>query len=1031
MISKFFIEKPVFSLVISIVIILAGITAIDKLPVQEYPTITPPTINVQAHYPGADAETLAKTVAAPLEEAINGVENMIYMSSTSSPDGTLSIQVTFKIGTDPEIAKVDVNNRVQLALSKLPEEVRRIGVSVRERSPDLLRVFSFTSKNNIHNTTYITNYLLVNVLDEIKRVRGVGYAMIFGGKEYSMRVWLKPDKLAAYNLTPMDVINAIRSQNNQYAAGRIAQEPLKEKHSFTYNIITKGRLKTVNEFKNIIIRANPDGSSLKLKDIARVELGANNYSVSSDYNGKKAVLMGIWLSSGANALDVSKRIDGVMNKLSKGFPKDLQYKDVYNTTKFIKASIHEVIYTLIISILLTVAVIYIFLGTLRSTTIPVFAIPVSIIGTFAGFYAAGFSINLLTLFGLVLAIGLVVDDAIIVIENADRILKIEDLNPKEATIKSMKEITNPLIAIVLVLDAVFIPASFIGGFSGKMYQQFALTIATSVTISGIVALTLTPTLCALILRRGGIRETAFSKAFYKLFNKATEGFTKTAKTMIKFSVVGVVIFAITIGATLILYKMLPTALVPEEDKGDIMVMYYLMPASSLQKTLKVQKTIESIVMSNPNIVSAGYVAGLDFITFSFKTDAGIGWAHLKDWSKRKDNSWDVIKELSMKFSTIKDALVMAFNMPPIMGMSSTGGFTLHLQDRTGGSVEQLDSIVKKLVEEANKDKRLMMVRSSLSTNVPQYKIIVNREKAKSLGVAISSIFEVLQATLGSYYVNDFNMYDRTFRVNIQSDENFRSSSQDLEYIYVRSNTGVLIPLSSLIKIKRVVGPDVIQRFNMFTSATVIGQPRPGYTSGDAMKAISQIAKKILPNGYTIAWSGTSYQEKKLQESGNKVFLYTVVFVFLILAALYESFTIPIAIMIIVPFAVFGAVLGLFMSNLERDIYFNIGILVLIGLSVKNAILLVRFAIERINEGYSLTEATIEAAKIRFRPIVMTSAVFIIASLPLIFWGGAGAISRKIIGITVVSGMLVQTIIGTLFIPMFFYLTMKLILFKKK
>ncbi|WP_025209416.1 efflux RND transporter permease subunit [Hippea sp. KM1] len=1026
MISKFFIEKPVFPLVISIVIILAGITALKSLPVQEYPTITPPTISVEAYYPGADAETLAKTVAAPLEEAINGVKNMIYMSSTASPNGMVSIKITFKIGTDPETAKVDVNNRVQLALNKLPEEVRRIGVVVRERSPDLLRVFAFTSKGNKHSTTFITNYLLVNVLDDIKRIPGVGEAMIFGGKEYSMRIWLKPDKLAAYNLTPSDIIMAIRNQNNQYAAGRIAQEPTKAKHTYTYTITTNGRLKTPEEFANIIIKTNSDGSTLRLKDIARVELGASNYSVSSTYNGKRAVLMGVWLSAGANALEVSKRIDQTMNELSKRFPKDLKYRDVYNTTKFIKTSIDEVVYTLIISILLTVVVIYIFLGTIRSTTIPVLAIPVSIIGTFAGFYAANFSINLLTLFGLVLAIGLVVDDAIIVIENADRILKSENLTPKEATIKSMEEITNPLIAIVLVLDAVFIPASFVGGFSGKMYQQFALTIATSVSISGIVALTLTPTLCALILKKGGIRETAFSKAFGAIFKKTTAWFENSTKLLIKLWPVGLGIFVAVVIGMFVLYRMLPSSLVPEEDKGDIMVMYYLMPGSSLEKTLRVQKRIEDIVMKNPNIVGAGYVAGLDFITFSFKTDSGIGWAHLKDWSKRKDSSWDVIKQLMMAFSTLKEAFVMAFNMPPIMGMSSTGGFTLHIQDRTGGSIERLNSVVKRFVAVANKDKRLMMVRSSLNTNVPQYKIEVNINKAKALGVSLSELFSTLQATMGSYYVNDFNMYGRTFKVNIQADENFRDNPSDLSYIYVRSLTGELIPVSSLVKIKRIVGPSVIQRFDMFTAATVIGQPAPGYTSGDAMKAITEIAKKALPPGYTIAWSGTSYQEKVLESSGNLVFLYTVIFVFLILAALYESFSIPVAIMIIVPFAVFGAVFGLFMAHLEKDIYFNIGILVLIGLSVKNAILLVKFALEKLQEGYGLLQATAQAARIRFRPIVMTSAVFIIASLPLIFWGGAGAVSRKIIGITVVSGMLIQTLIGTLFIPMFFYLTMKLL-----
>ena len=1027
MFSKFFIDRPVFSIVISIIVILAGAIAIKDLPVKEYPTITPPVILVQAQYPGADAQTLAKTVAAPLEEAINGVENMIYISSVASPNGTLFINVTFKIGTDPAVAKVDVNNRVQLALNKLPEIVRRQGVMVVERTPDILKVIAFTSKNNKHDATYIANYVLVNVLDDIKRVPGVGHAITWGIKNYSIRIWLKPDKLAMYDLSPADVAGAIRRQNEQFAAGQIGQEPIKNS-TYTYSITTRGRLKTVKQFKNIIIRANPDGSALKLKDVARVELGAERYFADSKYNGQEAVAMGIWLSSGANAIEVSKKVDETMKELSKRFPPDIEYHNVYDITNFIKASVKEVVYTLLISILLATIVIYMFLGTLRATTIPVLAIPVSIIGTFAGFYAAGFSINLLTLFGLVLAVGLVVDDAIIVIENTDRIAKSEDISPKDAAIKSMKEITSPIIAIVLVLDAVFIPASFVGGFSGKMYQQFALTIATSVTISGIVALTLTPTLCALILRKGGIRETWFSRAFYSVFNRLTKGFTEGVRRIIKFSVLGLIIFAVMIGATIFLSNRLPTGLVPEEDKGDIMLMYYLMPGASLKRTVAVQNSIENIVKSNPNVVTTGYVSGTDLITFAYKTDSGIGFAHLKDWSERKDSSWDVIKQLMMKFSQSKEAHILALNPPPVAGMSITSGFDMYVQDRTGGDIHLLNKYVKEIVEKANRDKRLMMVRSTLNTNVPQYKITVDREKAKALNVPIADIFATLQSTFGTYYVNDFNLFGRTFHVNMQSDREFRENLRDYDYVFVKSRTGKLIPLSSLVRLKRIVGPDVVERFNMFTAAHITGQAAFGYSSGDAMKAIEEIANEVLPPGYTISWSGTSYQEKKLSKSGGNVFIYTAIFVFLILAALYESFTVPFAIMLIIPFAMFGAVSGLWLGHLEKDIYFNIGVLVLAGLSAKNAILIVKFALQRMEKGYPLLDATVEAARIRFRPIIMTSLVFIFASLPLIFWGGAGASSRHIIGTTVVSGMLFQTIVGTFFIPMFFYLIMKL---KKK
>ena len=1024
MLSKFFIDRPVFTIVISIIIVLFGAIAIRELPVQEYPTVTPPHIVVQAVYPGADAQTLAKTVAAPLEEAINGVKNMIYITSTASPSGVLSMKVTFKIGTDPDVAKVDVNNRVQLALNKLPEIVRRQGVSVRERTPDILKVFAFTSKNSKHDSTYITNYLLVNVLDDIKRVHGVGDAIIWGSKDYSIRVWLKPDKLAIYGLSPTDVASAIESQNKQFAAGRLGQEPIKNS-TYTYNVTTRGRLKTVKEFENIIIRSNKDGSALRLKDVARVALGAERYFSNSNYNGQAAVVMGIWLSSGANALDVSKNVDKTMKELSKRFPKDLKYHDVYDTTKFVRASINEVIYTLLISILLVSVVVYLFLGTLRATSIPILAIPISIIGTFAGFYVAGFSINLLTLFGLVLAIGLVVDDAIVVIENTDRILKNEDISPKDAAIKSMKELISPIIAIVLVLDAVFIPASFVGGFSGKMYQQFALTIATSTTISGIVALTLTPVLCALILRRGGVRETRFSRAFYSIFNRLTGSFTKSVKQIIKLPTIGLIVFAVMIGVTIFMSNRLPTGLVPSEDKGDIMLMYYLMPGSSLNRTVAVQNSIEKTIKSNTNVESSVYVSGIDLMTFAYKTDAGVGFAHLKDWSKRTDSSWDVIKQLMMRFSQNRDAYILALNPPPIMGMSMTGGFEMYVQDRTGSDIRLLDKYAKEIVNKANKDRRLMMVRSTLNTNVPQYKITVNREKAKSLNIPIADIFTTLQSTFGTYYVNDFNLYGRTFHVNMQSDENFRKNLKNYSNVFVKSRAGKLIPISSLVSIKRIVGPDVVQRFNMFTAAHITGQPRFGYTSGDAMKAIQEIAKRVLPSGYTTSWSGTSYQEKKLSKSGNSVFIYTAVFVFLILAALYESFAIPFSIMLIIPFAIFGAVLGLWMGHLEKDIYFNIGVLVLVGLSAKNAILMVNFALQRMDLNYSLFDATVEGAKIRFRPIIMTSLTFIAGSLPLIIWGGAGGNARSIIGTTVIGGMILQTVIGTLFIPLFFYLIMKL------
>ncbi len=1027
MFSKFFINRPIFATVISIIIVLMGLIAIKGLPIQEYPSIVPPQISVQAIYPGADAQTLSKTVAAPLEEAINGVKNMIYMKSTASPSGVLTLSVSFKIGTDPAVAKVDVNNRVQTALSRLPEAVRRQGISVRERSPDILKVFAFTSKKSKHSTLYIANYVLINVLGNLKRIPGIGEAIIFGNQNYSMRVWLKPDKLAYYGLAVTDVINAIRSQNGQFAAGRIGQEPIKNKQTYTYTVTTKGRLKTVKEFQNIIIRSNSDGSALKLKDVARVELGSERYYLDGSFNNHPSVFVGIFLSPGANALSVSKSVDSTMKDLSKRFPSDLKYHNVYDTTKFVRESIKEVIYTFLFAIFLVIIVIYLFLGTIRATIIPVLAIPVSIIGTFAGFYAADFSINFLTLFGLILAIGLVVDDAIVVIENVDRILNTntENLSVKDAVIRAMSEITRPIVAIVLVLSAVFIPASFIGGFSGKMYQQFALTIATSVIISGIVALTLTPAMCAVFLKKERKKQFWLTRKFNILFYNITKSFTKGVRHTIRFSAFSIVLFIIMLVAANFVINKLPTGLVPSEDKGAIIVIDYLMPGASLSRTVKVQKDINTMLLNNPNITTVGSMAGLDLFTFAYKTDAGTGFVHLKDWSKRKESSQEIARRLIGRFSQYKKAYVIALNPPPIMGMSITGGFEMYVQDRTGSDIRLLNKYAQEIVRKANRRPELMMARSTLNTNVPQYRIAVDREKAKSLGVPIANIFTTLQATFGTAYANDFNLYGRVYHVNIQSEGNFRKNIKDYNDVFVRSTNGNLIPISSLVSLKRIIGPSIVQRFNGFQSTEITGQPRFGYSSGDAMRAIQEVAKEVLPAGYTTAWTGTSYQENKLSNAGNKSFIYALVFVFLILAALYESWSIPFAVILSVPFALFGAALAVWLRGFENDIYFQVGIITLVGLSAKNAILMVQFAQQRLKAGYKLIDATIEGARIRFRPIVMTSFAFVAATLPLAFSAGAGANSRRIIGTTVVGGDLFVTLIGIFFIPLFYYLIMRI------
>jgi HAE1 family hydrophobic/amphiphilic exporter-1/multidrug efflux pump len=1030
MFSRFFINRPIFATVVSIIIILAGLVSIKSLPIQEYPAVTPPQINVQAVYPGADAKTLAATVSPTLEQAINGVDNMTYMTSTASPSGVLSLSITFKVGTDVAQAKVDVNNRVQLAMSKLPQEVQRQGIDVKERSPDILKVFAFTSKNNVHDTTFISNYLSVNVVDDLKRIKGVGDVMIFGAKDYAIRIWIDPDKLSFYNLHSNDITALIRSQNNQYATGSVGAEPIQEVTPFTYSITTEGRLKSVKEFENIIVRSNSDGSTLRLKDVAQIRLGSDSQDTSAQFNSQPMMPFAIFLSPGGNALEVSKAVDDTLKELSKKFPEDLEYSVPYDATLFVDQSIKEVIKTLLEAVVLVVVLIYLFLGNLRATIIPVLAIPVSIIGTFAGLYAAGFSINLLTLFGMILAIGLVVDDAIIVIENVERILRTKKISVKEATTEAMKELTTPLIAIVLVLSAVFIPAALTGGFSGVMYKQFSITIVIAVVISGIVALTLTPALCAIFLKEHEPEPIWPIRKFNQFFDWSTTIFLGVARGTIKAWVFSLILFGGILYSTYAALEKIPTGLVPAEDKGVLLVLTYMMPGTSLGESKTITDDIEKQLLQNPNIISVGAVTGIDIATFAYKTDAAIIFAKLKPWDERplaEQSSLALSGQLMGQFMmTNKDAFVIPVNPPPIMGMSTTGGFELWVQDRTGGDIHTLNKYIQEIVAKASEDPRLTTVRSTLNTNVPQYLLTVDREKAKSMEIKVSSVFETLQSTFGKGYINDFNLYSRTFHVNIRSESKYRATQEQMKNTFVRTDTGALVPLSELVNITRIVDASVIQRFNMFTAAKITGNPALGYASSDATDAIEEIAASILPkDGYTIAWAGTTYQEKKLANEGNSTTIYAIIFIFLIIAALYESWSIPFAVIISIPFAIFGAVLAVLLRGLEADIYFQVGLVTLVGLSAKNAILVVEFAMDKLREGLSLFDATIEAARLRFRPIVMTSLAFIAGTLPLALSSGAGSASRHILGTTVVAGMTAAMIIGVLFIPLFFYLVVRL------
>lgn len=1023
MFSKFFINRPVLAMVMSIIIVIAGGLSIFSLAVEEYPQVTPPEVVVQATYPGASAEVISSSVASVLENSINGVEGMIYMQSSSTSSGSLNINIYFTNETDPDQATINVNNRVQAVMSSLPQEVQRQGVTVDKRSSTILAVYSLFSDSPAHDRIFIANYAAINILEELKRVPGVGDAALFSRQQYSMRIWLSPDKLTKYNLTPAEVIALVQEQNSQFAAGFFGQEPVRKDLDFTYTVTTQGRFTTPQEFENILIRTNSDGSSLRLKDLARVELGAEDYSVNAFYNGRPAVAFGLFLQPGANALNVAEGVAKKLEELSQTFPEGLQYAIPYDTTSFVNVSIKEVIKTFIEAIILVVIVIYFFLQNFRATIIPVLAVPVSIIGTFAGMYMLGFSINLLTLFGLILAIGIVVDDAIIVIENVERLIHEEKLSVKDATMKAMDEIASPVIAIVLVLSAVFIPVAFIGGFSGEIYKQFAITIVISVVISGFVALTLTPALCVSILKTHEPKPFWIVKKFNDFFEWLTHQFTDKVAHAIRRGVFYVILFVGLIAVTYGLFTRVPTGLVPAEDKGMLLVSMQLPPATALSKTTEMASFMESTIRNNPNVEAVMALAGYDMLSSAVRTFGGTAFVMLKDWDLRKEDnqkSQALAQTFTAQLMQNPNAVIFALNPPPIMGLSLTDGFEMYIQNRTGGSIQDLQKYTQLVLQEAQKRPELTGVRTTLSVNVPQYNVQLDRQKAKSLGVNVDDVFTTLQSTFGSYYVNDFNLYGRTFKVSMQSESEFRETPNDLRNVFVRSSNGDLIPISSLVTFERIIGPDILERFNLFPAAKLMGDAASGYSSGDALKAIEEVANQVLPDGYTVAFSGSSYQEKNAGGTGTIAFIFGLVFVFLILAAQYERWLMPLAVLTAVPFAVFGAILATWLRGLNNDIYFQIGLVMLIALAAKNAILIIEFAMEaREKQGKNIYDAAVEAARLRFRPIVMTSLAFTIGVLPLAISSGAGAASRHAIGTGVIGGMLAATFIATFFIPLFY------------
>ncbi|HEF3525731.1 TPA: multidrug efflux RND transporter permease subunit [Campylobacter upsaliensis] len=1024
MFSKFFIERPVFASVVAIIISLAGTIALYSLPVEQYPNLTPPTVSVSATYTGADAQTISESVAIPIEDAINGVENMIYLESTSSASGQMRLTAYFDIGTDPNQATVDVNNRISSATAKLPEAVKKLGVTVRKSNSSILEAVAMYSTDGSMNAVDIYNYITLNIIDDIKRVPGVGDAFAIGNRNYSMRVWLDPNLLNKYQITSKEVLSAIEEQNAQYATGKIGEEPVTQKSPYVYSITMQGRLKSSQEFGEVILRVNEDGSFLRLKDVADIELGSQQYVAQGRYDGNDAVPIIINLQSGANSVNTAKLVGEKLEELSKNFPAGLAYNVPYDTTTFVKASIYEVLKTFAEALILVIIVMYLFLKNFRSTLIPMIAVPVSLLGTFAGLYLLGFSVNLLTLFALVLAIGIVVDDAIIVVENVDRILHEDpNISVKDATIIAMEEVASPVVSIVLVLCAVFIPVSFISGFVGEIQKQFALTLAISVAISGFVALTLTPSLCALFLKRNNGEPFVFVKKFNDFFDWSTKIFSAGVAYILKRVVRFAMIFGIMLGGTYYLYQSVPSSLVPTEDQGIIMSIINLPAASSLHRTIDfIDKTAKNDILGQNGINSSMALIGFDLFTNSPKENAGAMFIQLDDWADRNVSSFEIVQNLNIKHAFNPEAQTFFLDPPPIPGLSITGGFEMYAQNRSGKSYDEIQADVDKLVAAANQRAELTGVRTTLDTRYPQFKLEIDRDKLKYYKLNMQDVFATVSSTIGTYYVNDFSLLGKNFQVNVRAKGDFRNTQEALKNIYVKSSDGQMIALDSILTLKSSAGPDDVKRFNLFPAAQIQGSPAPGYSSGQAMAVMEELTKEFLGEEYTLAWSGTSYQEATNSNTGSIAFVLGMIFVFLILAAQYERWLMPLAVITAVPFALFGSLLFIWLRDFYNDVYFQTGLLLLIGLSAKNAILIVEFAMEEhLKKGKSIFDASVEAAKLRFRPIVMTSLAFTLGILPLVISSGAGSAARHALGTGLIGGMIAASTLAIFFVPLFFYL----------
>jgi HAE1 family hydrophobic/amphiphilic exporter-1/multidrug efflux pump len=1030
--SHFFIDRPIFSSVLSIIIVILGLVSLQKLPVAQFPQITPPMIQIEADYPGASAEVVAESVARPIEIQLPGIDNLLYYESTSTNDGHMTMKLTFEIGTDIDIAQVQTQNRQRLAEPQLPDEVKRQGITVKKMSPDLLTVVALSSTDPQHDTVFLSNYTLLRILDNVKRLPGVGDAIVFGGQNYSMRLVLDPVRMAQLNLTPTEIAAVVREQNRDFPAGRIGREPTSEKTELTIPVITQGRMSEVKEFEDMIVRAYPDGSMVRLRDVARVELGAQSYDLQGRWNGKPNTFILTFLSPGANALDTSRRIKEEMDSLTKSFPAGVSYDIPYDTTKFVEVSIKEVIKTLGEALLLVILVVFVFLQSWRATLIPALAAPISLIGTLAGMEALGFSINTLTLFGMVLAIGIVVDDAIVVVENVERHITQGGLSPRDAAKKAMEEVTGPVIAIVLVLAAVFLPVGFLSGITGQLYKQFAITIALSVAISGFVALTLSPALCALILKPSHGSPNRFWQMFNRSFGWLENRYVGTVGVVLKRSLLTLAIFIVLITVVIGLFRTIPGSFLPEEDQGYFITVVQLPEGASLARTLEVLQKIEKYFLSIPAVHSTDGLAGQNFVFSTRGTNQATMFVPLQHWDERPgpdENVQSLIGAAFQEFAKIPEALILAFNAPTISGLGATGGFTAQLQDPGGGDFAKFAAVAQEFVGKAAEHPAIAFANTNFRISTPRLYATVDRERAKALGVPVSEVFDTMQAFFGNLYVNDFIKYGRVYRVQTEALPEYRSNPDDISKIYVRARTGdtqTMIPLDSVVTTEFNSGPDPVTHFNGFNSALVMGSAAPGYSSGEALEALQQIADEILtPHGFAIDWSGISLQERKASGQSVYVFAFALLMVFMVLAALYESWSIPFAVILAIPFGVLGALLAIWTRGLTNDIYFQIGLVTLIGLAAKNAILIVEFANQQRMAGLSLTDAALEAARLRFRPIIMTSLAFILGVLPLVIATGAGAASRNSIGTGVFGGMLAATFLAIFFVPLFFVIIGKI------